>query len=565
MRTKKKVLGVFAIGLFSVWFVPNPPLQSQSDLLVISGGTLIDGNGGPPLEHAMLLIKQGRIEQISQVGRISIPEGARVIDSRGKTILPGFIDGHIHFREWHGELLLANGVTTVVDTGDPDEWMMALMRARELGKIRTPRIFASGRRLGAEVPIRRTDLVRPVGSPRPHFLSLPLEEAKRRIREKKRRGLTVIKVDETWTNGDLEELVKLAHSLDLPIIGHSANPRDSANAGLDGIMHSWGIVPGTVGDPTNLDALRSGKIKDVYSVMDPSTFPELISLLVTKGVFLNPTPSLDGASKHQNEYELEDHQLLSLPELQYIPQVARVAIFRKHHQLKSKTPSERVNFQTKYQRFFREFVNAGGKLLLGTDTIVSCLPGVTLRRDMISLQESGIDKMKLIEAVTKNPAELYRLEDLGTIEPGKLADIQIIKGDPLEDLSTLKNIEMVIIEGKRVDLDFHSDYNIGFTRPYAEDASVVVPPKLKEINPKMTVEGSSSVQINVVGTGFDEFTTVLFNEVRLPTQLISPTRLKATVDALYLRSPGTYRISLTDPRFLGGPSDKYYGFIVAYR
>ena len=76
MRTKKKVLGVFAIGLFSVWFVPNPPLQSQSDLLVISGGTLIDGNGGPPLEHAMLLIKQGRIEQISQVGRISVPEGA---------------------------------------------------------------------------------------------------------------------------------------------------------------------------------------------------------------------------------------------------------------------------------------------------------------------------------------------------------------------------------------------------------------------------------------------------------------------------------------------------------
>ena len=313
MRIKKTFLGVLAIGSFLAWLVLNPPLQAQTDLLVLSGGTLIDGTGGPPLEHAMVVIKQGRIEQISQVGRISVPEEARVIDSRGKTILPGFIDGHIHFREWHGELLMANGVTTVVDTGDPDEWMIALMRAWELGQIRTPRILASGRRLGAEVPIRRTDLVRPVGSPRPHFLSIPLEEAKRRIREKQRRGLAVIKVDEICTNGDLEELVKLAHSLDLPIIGHAAHPRDSANAGLDGSMHSWGIVPGTVGDPMSLDALRSGKTKDIYSVMDPSTFPELISLLVTKGVFLNPTPSLDGASGHQNRYELEDHQLLSLP------------------------------------------------------------------------------------------------------------------------------------------------------------------------------------------------------------------------------------------------------------
>ncbi len=565
MQITMRTCPVLAIGLLASWFVLETPLRSQSDLLVISGGTLIDGTGGPPVENVMLLIKQGRIDQISQVGKILVPREAQVIDARGKTILPGFIDGHIHFREWHGELLLANGVTSIVDTGDSDEWMMALMRARELGKIRTPRIFASGRRLGAEIPIRRKDLVRPVPSPRPHFLSISLDEAERRIRKKKERGLTVIKVDETWTNTDLEALATLAHSLGLPIVGHSANPMDSAKAGVDGIIHSWGIVPGTVGDTAKMEALKRGDIKDIYSVMDPSTFPLLIDLLVSEKVFLNPTPSLDGVSQYQDQYEAEDYELFSLPQLQYIPQLAKVAILRKHHQLKSKTLSERVSFQTQYKRFFKEFTDAGGKLLLGTDTIISCLPGLTLRRDMISLQEGGIGKMKLIQAATQNPAELYRLKDLGTIEPGKLADLQIVDGDPLEDLKALRHIETVLIEGERVDIDFHSDYTIGFTRPYEEDASPVVPPRLQEIHPKMALEGSSTVQISVSGSGFDPFTTVLFNNIRLSTVLISSTRLEATVDARHLRSPGTYRISLADPRFLGRPSDNYYGFIVAYR
>ena len=132
-------------------------------------------------------------------------------------------------------------------------------------------------------------------------------------------------------------------------------------------------------------------------------------------------------------------------------------------------------------------------------------------------------------------------------------------------MKALRHIEMVLIEGKRVDIGFHSDYTIGFTRPYGEDASPVVPPRLQEIDPMMASEGSSTVQISVSGAGFDSFTTVLFNDIRLPTVLVSLTRLEATVDALHLRSPGTYRISLADPRFLGRPSDNYYGFIVAYR
>ena len=568
MHFYKRVLPVstlvLAIGFSLAWVVLGRFLHAQSDQLVISGGTLIDGNGGPPLQDALLIIKQGRIDQVSQMGRLSLPQGAQVIDARGKTILPGFIDGHVHFREWHGELYLANGVTTIVDLGNADEWVIALMRARALGKIRMPRIFSSGSRLGAEMSLRRTDLNRPVASNKPHFVFVDVEEAKRIIQEKKKKGLTVIKVDESWTQGDLEEIAKMAHSLDLSVVGHTTDPREAARAGQDAVMHMWGIVPATVGDPAKLEALRSGQVKDIYSLMDPSTFPELISLLVSRKVFFDPQPFLDGPSNNEEQYESEDYELLSRPELQYIPLGARVAIARKHHELKSKTSSERESFQNNYQAFLRQFVDAGGKLIVGTDTVVSSLPGVGLRRDMVVLQESGIDQMTIIQAATKNPAELYRLKELGTIEPGKQADIQIVNGNPLADLSTLKNIEMVIIGGEIMDLTFHSDYRVGFERPYAEDAAALNPPRLGAIEPKTAVQGSDSVEITVMGSRYDEFTTVLFNGTRLPTQAISSTRLKATVDAELLRNPGTYRVSLEDPRFLWRPSEEYYGFVVTH-
>lgn len=553
----------FLLALWFAWPL-NGLLRAQGDLLVISGGTLVDVNDGSSLKDALVIISQGRIREISQVGKISVPAGARVIDATGKTLLPGFIDGHVHFREWHGELYLANGVTTVVDTGDADEWTLALKHARDLGKIRTPRIFGSGARLGAEVAIRRRDLIRPVNPPRPHFLYISLEEAKRRIHEKKKAGMTLIKVDETWTREHLEELVSLAHSLNLPIVGHSSSPRDSALAGLDAIFHFWGVLPGTVVDPSKLEDIRRGRLEDIWSAMDPAAFPDLISLLVSRKVIIDAQPVLDGQMQKQAQYELQDYRLLARPELQYVPLLARVAIFRKHHELLSKTPAEKESF-TKYQRFLREFVQAGGKLMTGTDSIISALPGAAFRRNMIAMQEAGIDRVRILQAATKNPAELYQFKDLGTIEPGKLADLQIIDGDPLKDLNDLEHIEKVLIGGEIVDTGFHADYSPGFDRPYAEDASPVNPPVLGGIEPRWAVEGSDGLEITVAGSGYDRFTTVLFNGMRLPTRLVSATRLKASIGADQLRSPGTHRVSLDDPRFLGRRSEQYYGFIVSYR
>ncbi len=96
----------------------------QDAPLVIQGGTLIDGTGRPPLADALIVIEGNRIRDIGQSGRLQYPPGAKVIDAKGKFILPGLIDCHVHYKGWDPELYLAHGVTTVVDIGNLTEWIL---------------------------------------------------------------------------------------------------------------------------------------------------------------------------------------------------------------------------------------------------------------------------------------------------------------------------------------------------------------------------------------------------------------------------------------------------------
>ncbi|MCH8820542.1 MAG: hypothetical protein IIB03_09530, partial [Acidobacteria bacterium] len=117
---------LYRFVLLVLWFFSpgcGPAEQiSQSSaapsVIVIEGGTLIDGTGAPALLGTRILIEDGRIQKIVQEGELSIPAGARVIDAAGKYIIPGLIDAHVHYdMPWLHRLYLANGVTTVRDLG----------------------------------------------------------------------------------------------------------------------------------------------------------------------------------------------------------------------------------------------------------------------------------------------------------------------------------------------------------------------------------------------------------------------------------------------------------------
>ncbi|HUK40445.1 MAG TPA: hypothetical protein VLX11_05365 [Candidatus Acidoferrales bacterium] len=122
--------------------------DASNQPLVIVGGTLIDATGKPPLEDAVVVIEGERIQSVGKRGDVAIPKNARTIDVKGKTILPGLIDGHCHLLDFMGELYLHLGITTCPDiTQNDDEWTLAQRDGTNLGKIRGPRIWSTGLRL----------------------------------------------------------------------------------------------------------------------------------------------------------------------------------------------------------------------------------------------------------------------------------------------------------------------------------------------------------------------------------------------------------------------------------
>src|SRR4029453_2037107 len=155
-------------------------------LLVLQRRAVVSGTRPPPIEDAVIVVEGDRIKTIGKRGEVTAPRGARVIDVKGKTLLPGFIDGHCHLLDFMGEIYLHLGITTCPDiTQNDDEWTMAQRDGTNLGKIRGPRIWSTGARL--------------VGSPpewalrgeRGHLVKTP-DEARAVVRKKKEMGIEII-------------------------------------------------------------------------------------------------------------------------------------------------------------------------------------------------------------------------------------------------------------------------------------------------------------------------------------------------------------------------------------
>ena len=123
MRRADLYQGVFFITLF---LSLSTPAWAQTRPVVIQGGTLIDGTGRQPVNDAVIVFQDGRIREVGKRGEVAVPQGAETIDAKGKTILPGLIDGHCHYRDWMGEVYLHYGVVTCPNiSNNPVDWIIA--------------------------------------------------------------------------------------------------------------------------------------------------------------------------------------------------------------------------------------------------------------------------------------------------------------------------------------------------------------------------------------------------------------------------------------------------------
>jgi imidazolonepropionase-like amidohydrolase len=450
---------IFAVLLF--FAVSGVSAQGQT--LVLDGGTVIDGTGGPPIPDAVVVIEGTRIREVGTKGQVSYPSDARVINTEGQTILPGLIDSHIHLRDHMLPMFLPYGVTTIADTNNYTSWSLAIRNALEEGRIKGPRLFVSGIAAGGPSAGEGATLSSPSqeygayarnssdGSVSPGVALQTVDDARAYVGGLLAKGVDMLKVDLDVTLDQLQAIVEEANRAGVAVVGHSENMRAAAEIGLNymehtdtvgrAILEEMGLIPEQGSSPE--------------SQMDTRLLDPLVGLMVEQGVYANPTLFVRWGASTPRAREWADaaRELIQDPGLAFVPASVREPWTR---------PRGRADIQgfTKVAEFLRRFAQAGGKIAAGTDS--GYMPGLSLHYEMQMMVDIGLSPMQAIQSATLWGAEsIGEARDLGSVEAGKLADITVIKGNPLDNISATRNVRIVIKDGNIMD----TAYDPGFVTP----------------------------------------------------------------------------------------------------
>jgi hypothetical protein len=376
---------------------------------------------------------------------------------------------HVHYFEWMGELFLAHGVTTVKDVGNDVEWIATASEEVRDGRARGPRIFYTGN--GLDTPPPRRD----------HFIGLEDPTMARRVVPLlHRKGAIAAKVRERVTIDLLRPVVEAAHEQGMKVPGHlrATDAREAALAGIDGLEHASGIVQATI-DPwlrIDLDTLEERDIyakyvaeRKAYALINEGRAQELMVLLAARGVALIPTMSgwWRMATPRRDTFAQEDAVYASDPGLAYVPGEAR-AIWSSSALYRIGDPDDlsqlRVGYR-KVQQLLRQHHSAGGALLAGSDTYLS-VPGLSLQRELLFFVDLGFSPLQAISMATlENAAFMGQQADLGSVEPGKLADLVVLAADPLAEIENIRSVTTVLQGGQVVDTTYHADFAVPTPRP----------------------------------------------------------------------------------------------------
>ena len=559
-------------------------MAEQKPPLVIRNGRLIDGNGGKPVERATVVIEKNRIRQVVPGTAVDAPKEAAVIDAEGKTVLPGLIDNHVHYRDLLGELFLLHGVTSVRDLGNALDWILLQRDAVAAGKIRGPRIFCAGGGIYA----RATSVN--------HMVPKDAAEARAMTKQVIARGVDYLKVHMGVSLDIIRAIAEEGRSVGFKLAGHlDSSILPYAEAGVDGVEHASGCAEAMIHSDEAKKRLASvklwlAKFLAPWALAERNYFPEVTERLAQLGTYIEPTNVLWGAALGKRaEWEREDYELLKNPGLSYVPEDQRL-IWLDHFYLAygaraEQEPEQDVvignrysiygiypgdQLREGYQRlaeFLCQLVKAGGHVITGTDASV-VMPGMSLRREMEFLVSMGLTPMQAIMAATKTGAEYLGAEkDLGTIEQGKLADLIIVDGDPLHNIRDTRNIVTVIKDGEVVDLSYHADFTNPIPRPHSQEFYGYTVPTLSSMAPRIATEDEGDISLLVKGTNFFPVSVVYFGGVPIPCTFVSQTELRATVPAHLVRV-GTIRVSVANPKpheFAGqGATSEALPFMVGF-
>ena len=544
---------------------PAPGTAQKLTPLVIQGGTLIDATGRTPVEDAVIVVEGERIKAVGKRGEVTIPRDARVIDAKGKTILPGFIDGHCHLLDFVGEIYLHLGVTSCPDiTQNDDEWTLAQKHGTNLGKIRGPRVWSTGGRLVGPPPAWA------LRGERGYLVKTP-EEARETVRRKKSTGIDIVKFNEYVAPEVIKAGAEEAEKLGLPITCHCLDVFLAAENNFAGVEHHWGMGMTTIGDLKKRwevhERRMTGKINtaDLAYYYEPENFDKVVKAAVEKNISWSPTIAtwyrpLSPSVARFKERELS---ILDQKNAGYLPRVLREQALGQYERYAKFAPERLARAQEGYKKLedlMRRYVKAGGLIRAGSDPN-NGLPGLGVHQEMVMFVEAGLTPMQALQAGTINVAKAFRKDkDYGTVESGKVADIVVIDGDPLQDIWAVQNVKLVVQGGKIVDREFHANYK----NPIPAIRAWRSTPQSIEIEPRSLAQGGAGTLKVSTRRGFDKFHKVTLNGKELDTKYVSTSELEATVPAQMTKDIGTYPVIVVGQGDSASRSAPAY-FIVSYK
>jgi imidazolonepropionase-like amidohydrolase len=393
--------------------------------IVLAGGRLIDGTGREAISGAVVVIEEGWIARVGRVGELEMPPGAEVIDVSGKTVIPGLINCHTHLcldgsadpiGAWkrrsitenvllaaqHAEATLKAGITTVRDLGGFDGADLELKKAIASGLIPGPRMLASGRSI-CMTGGHGHNMGREVDGP---------DEARKGAREQLKAGADVIKVMATggvMTKGVEPGAAQLTEEEMRAAIeeAHKAGKRTATHAqGTEGIKNA--IRAG-------VDSIEHGFFLDT----------EAIKMMLERGTVFVPT-------------------LAAIREVQDRGEESGVPGYMLEK-------ARRIN--DAHLDSFRRAYEAGVIIAAGNDGGTPLNLSWNLANELAYMVEAGMFNAEALAAAHMTAASLLGLADeIGSIEPGKVADVVVLDGDPLADIAAVRRVSLVIKGGERVDL-----------------------------------------------------------------------------------------------------------------
>ena len=436
--------------------------QNSTRPLVLAHVTVIDATGAAASSDMTVVIAGGHITALGKSEKTKVPKDAAVVDATGKFLIPGLWDMHAHltYKEFLA-LFVANGVTGVREMGgDPNEfehlkqWRKQIEERSLLG----PRIVTAGVIVDGPKEIGRRSSLNVANA----------IEGREAVDYLKQHGAEFVKVYSMLPREAYFAIADEAKKQGLPFAGHvpaSVSAAEASDAGQRSIEHFFGVLTACstneaeVWNEAAATISKSGiavfvgaeiraelKALDTYGERTAAT---LFARFVRNGTWQVPT--LVG----WRTLSLPDNSSLANdPRLKYIPRERKEAWKKQLAGLPKSFPAEyAANKQRLFQRqleLLLEMHRAGVQILAGTDTAgLYEYPGFSLHDELGLFVKAGLTPMEALQAATRDPARYFgRLDSLGTVEKGKIADLVLLEANPLEDISNTKKIAAVVLGGK---------------------------------------------------------------------------------------------------------------------